>query len=79
MISDGYFSIEFKNLINSMIHPDPERRATLDTILQDPWYLKTDVSTKDEARSLFDSRQLIITQLPAVTVTQTSDIETKDD
>ena len=79
MLRDDYFSVEFKNLSNSMIHPDPQKRATLETILQDPWYLQSDISTQEDAKSLYVSRQLLITQLPAVNVTQISDIETKDD
>lgn len=45
-----FFSESFKNLINSMLHPDPDRRATIATILQDPWYLSEDVSTPEEAK-----------------------------
>lgn len=52
-----------------MLHPDPARRATCQTILQDPWYLNEDVSTPEDARNLFAERNLVITQLPAVRVT----------
>ncbi len=45
-----FFSESFKNLINSMLHPDPDRRATIATILQDPWYLSEDVSTPEKAK-----------------------------
>jgi 5'-AMP-activated protein kinase, catalytic alpha subunit len=31
--NDDYFSDDFKNLINSMLHSDPNKRATLETIL----------------------------------------------
>ena len=53
-----------------MLHPDHTRRATLETILLDPWYLNENVATPEEVRALFDSRRLSMTQLPAVRVTQ---------
>jgi serine/threonine protein kinase len=52
--SIDYFSEDFKNLINSMLHSVPEKRATLETILKDPWFLKDEVSTLLEAKSLFE-------------------------
>ncbi len=33
------FSEDFKNLINSMLHSVPEKRASIETILKDPWFL----------------------------------------
>ncbi len=36
--NDDYFSESFKNLINSMLHPHPVKRATLETIKKEPWF-----------------------------------------
>jgi hypothetical protein len=46
MRSEDYFSKDFKDLINSMIHPNPESRATLDWIKNESlWYKNESVST----------------------------------
>jgi serine/threonine protein kinase len=44
--SEDYFSKDFKDLINSMIHPNPESRPTLDWIKNESlWYKNESVST----------------------------------
>jgi hypothetical protein len=53
-----------------MIHPDASKRATLDEVLQEPWYLNESVSNLDEVKAEFAKRNLKINQLPAVQVSQ---------
>jgi hypothetical protein len=54
---EGYFSEEFKNLVNSMLHSDPEtRREEFKKQKEDKlsWYNNDKVSSIEEVKKLFE-------------------------
>jgi len=51
----GFYSTEFKNLINQMICYDPDERITMTTLINHPW-TKGATSTEDERYIDFTQR-----------------------
>ena len=54
---DGYFSEEFKDLIQSMLQFEPSHRPSFSEILEHPW-MKLDTPSAKEIRGEFEKRHM---------------------
>lgn len=56
----SYYSDEFKDMITSMLMLDPNKRLTMDQVMDHPWYTNPDVPSSDEVMAEFFSRKKIL-------------------
>ena len=57
----GYFSEEFKDLVTKMIDLK-DRRATMDDIINHPWFTNNDIPSLAEIRAEFTERDRLAKQ-----------------
>ena len=58
----NFYSSEFKDLINSMLHIDPKQRIRLADIVGHPWLVSGPIATKAEVVAEFSERLIAVEQ-----------------